>query len=84
MVKGVSRQVVVVRCPDARFFDQAIFLLREDVVGAPGSDRVLREACRAADDYIRENVQRRLVPRLVWILGGVVLALGAAAAAVLL
>ena len=53
-------------------------------MGAPGSDRVLRDACRAADDYIRENVQRRRVPRMVWILGGAVLALGAAAAAVLL
>ena len=40
MVKGVTRQVVVVRCPDARYFEEATFLLRADILGAPGSDRV--------------------------------------------
>ena len=47
MVKGVTRQVVVVRCPDARYFEEATFLLREDILGAPESDRVLKDACRA-------------------------------------
>ena len=29
MVKGVTRRVVVVRAPDQKYFEQAIFLLRE-------------------------------------------------------
>ncbi len=71
MVKGVTRQVVVVRCPDARYFEEATFLLREDVLSAPESDRVLKDACRAADAYIREHAEkRRLTRRLRCLLVG--------------
>lgn len=61
MVKGVTRQVVVVRCPDARYFEEATFLLREDIL--PGADRVLKDACRAADAYIREHAEKRRLTR---------------------
>lgn len=30
MVKGISRRVVVVDSPDQRFFEQAIFIVRND------------------------------------------------------
>ena len=30
MVKGVSRQVIVVKSPDPQLFEQAIFILRAD------------------------------------------------------
>ena len=33
LVKGVSRQVIVVKAPDPRFFEQAIFILKEDAFG---------------------------------------------------
>ena len=33
MVKGVSRQVIVVHSPDPKLFDQAIFILKDDAVG---------------------------------------------------
>ena len=32
MVKGVSRQVIVVHSPDPRLFDQAIFILKDEAV----------------------------------------------------
>ena len=32
MVKGVSRQVIVVHAPDPELFEQAIFILKEDAV----------------------------------------------------
>ena len=32
MVKGISRQVIVVQSPDKKLFDQAIFILKEDAV----------------------------------------------------
>ena len=63
MVKGVTRQVVVVRCPDARYFEEATFLLREDILGTAESDRVLKDACRAADAYIREHAEKRKLTR---------------------
>ena len=72
MVKGVTRQVVVVRCPDARYFEEATFLLREDILGTTESDRVLKDACRAADAYIREHAEQRKLTRRVryLLLGG--------------
>ena len=30
MVKGVSRQVILVRPPEPKLFEQAIFILRDD------------------------------------------------------
>lgn len=59
MVKGVTKQVVVVRCPDTKFFDQAIFMVRDDFLTGVDSEKILKEACRAADGYIRENVEHK-------------------------
>ena len=39
MVKGISRQVIVVRSPDPKLFEQAIFILREDALCARLSRR---------------------------------------------
>ena len=45
MVKGVSRQVIVLQSPDREHFEQAIFILREGQI--PVSDDVLlREASK--------------------------------------
>ncbi len=59
MVKGVTKRVVVVRCPDTKYFDQAIFMVREDAMDGRSPEHVLEEACRVADSYIRENVEKR-------------------------
>lgn len=49
MVKGISRRVVVVDAPDKRFFDQAIFIVRNDAAGRGVTSRELvREARRVA------------------------------------
>lgn len=59
MVKGVSRRVIVVRTPDPRF-EQAIFLLREDVLGAEGvsAEQVMEEARQVAAGYLRRNTSK--------------------------
>ena len=46
MVKGTSRQVIVVHAPEEKLFDQAIFILRDGAVGAGGvsDEALLREA----------------------------------------
>lgn len=40
MVKGISRRVVVLDSPDQRFFEQAIFIVRNDAAG--GGDHLQR------------------------------------------
>lgn len=62
MVKGVTKRVVVVHCPETRYFEQAIFMVREDALNGAEQERVLREACRAADSYIRLHGEKRRVP----------------------
>ena len=32
MVKGISRQVIVLHSPDPKLFDQAIFILKDEAV----------------------------------------------------
>lgn len=56
MVQGVSRQVIVVKSPDPRFFEQAIFIVKEDAFGKGASaEAVLQEARRAAEGYLRRS-----------------------------
>ena len=56
MVQGVSRQVIVVRTPDPRFFEQAIFIVKEAAFQrGVTAEEVLREARRAADGYLRRS-----------------------------
>ncbi|MBR3705320.1 MAG: translation initiation factor 2 [Oscillospiraceae bacterium] len=53
MVKGTSRRVIVVESPDPEFFEQAIFIVRNDVYERQGvtAQQVLGEACRIARGY---------------------------------
>ena len=58
MVKGISRQIIVVKSPDPRFFEQAIFIVREEALGREGvsDEAILQEAERVADGYARRGV----------------------------
>jgi len=48
MVKGISRQVIVVQSPDPELFEQAIFILKHEAVGKGITDELLlKEAQRA-------------------------------------
>lgn len=48
MVKGISRQVIVVHSPDPKLFEQAIFILKDEAVGKAGitDEQLLKEANR--------------------------------------
>jgi len=77
MVKGVTRQVIVLRPREEKLFDQAIFLLREDA--QPVTDEaLLKQARRAANQYLSR--QHRSQSRLRHLITAGYLALGAAAA----
>ena len=45
MVKGISRQVIVVHSPDKKLFEQAIFILKEDAKGVT-DEELMKEAKR--------------------------------------
>lgn len=63
MVKGISRQVIVVRSPDQKLFEQAIFILREEALGEGISDEaILRQAKLAAEGYLSAKTGRRKRP----------------------
>ena len=48
MVKGISRQVIVVHSPDPKLFEQAIFILKEDAAqGGVSDEALLKEAEQA-------------------------------------
>ena len=44
MVKGISRQVILVEAPDPKLFDQAIFILKDDVGEGITDELLLKEA----------------------------------------
>lgn len=48
MVKGISRQVILVHSPDTRLFEQAIFILKEDIPQNGITDEILLQEARKA------------------------------------
>ena len=48
MVKGVSRQVIVVQSPDKDLFEQAIFILTDDAVEKGVTDEMLLKQANLA------------------------------------
>ncbi len=59
MVKGISRQVVVVRSLDTKLFEQAIFLIRDGALPRQGvtEEDILKEANAAADAYLHTKLE---------------------------
>lgn len=85
MVKGISRRVIVVRSPDPRFFEQAIFLMKEDAFhnNTVSADQVVAEARRAAAGYLRRSGERNGSPWRTWLPRAAWFALGGGVSAVL-
>ena len=67
MVKGITRQVILVKSPDPKLFEEAIFIVKEEALAREGvsADQVLRQARQAADGYLKGSRawDRRLVRR---------------------
>lgn len=53
MVKGISRQVIVVQSPDPKLFEQAIFILRDNALHQDGvtDEALLKEAKKLIGRY---------------------------------
>ena len=72
MVKGISRQVIVVQTPDPKLFEQAIFILKEDAVGEGITDEaLLKEAQQAIQESGKYGKKKHLyLYGAVWAAGG--------------
>ena len=77
MVKGTSKQIVVVKSPDPKVFEEAIFIVKEDFLGRGGSVNALKEAQKVANEYIRDAVvsgrRHFRIPPFIWAIGGAIL-----------
>lgn len=77
MVKGTSRRVIVVDSPDPNYFEQAIFIVRNDVFERQGvtAQQVMGEACRIARNYAATAPVPlwKKIPWWLWTLGAAVL-----------
>lgn len=72
MVKGNSRQVIVVQNPEQKLFEQAIFILKEDVLkDGVTDDELMQEARRAAGEG-KSSVGKRNFRGPLWACGGAV------------
>ena len=75
MVKGISRQVIVVQSPDPKLFEQAIFILKEGAVEAGGvtDQQLLSEANRLIRSGRAEKVGLRWISGPIWACVGALL-----------
>ena len=77
MVKGSTRQVILVKSPDPKLFEEAIFIVREEALKREGitAEQVIQEAQQAADGYLRrgraEEQQSKFAPS-IWVAVGAV------------
>ena len=57
MVKGITRQVILVKSPDPKLFEQAIFFVKDEALAREGVDaeQVLKQARQAADGYLKRE-----------------------------
>lgn len=86
VVKGTSKRIVVVKSPDPKVFEEAIFIVKEDFLGNARRTDALKEAQQVANAYIRGAVtapdrrRHRILPLLWSVLGALI---GAAALALI-
>ena len=74
MVKGISRQVIVVPSPDKKLFDQAIFILKDDAVSEGISDdALLRQARQVLRGGAEEKKKSAALTGILCALGGALL-----------
>jgi len=65
LVKGITRRVIVVKAPDPRYFEEAIFIVKEDVsVTGVDAAQVLKEAETVATRFVKSKGRRGLFKRI--------------------
>jgi len=72
MIKGITKRVIVVKSPDPKIFEEAIFIVRDEVSQtAHSAEAFLREAQRIANGYIgNKNKNTRRFPPIAYASAG--------------
>ena len=75
MVKGISRQVIVVHSPDPKLFEQAIFILKDEAVGKAGvtDEALMKEAKRILNTTADRKRRKLYLYGPVWACGGAII-----------
>ena len=75
MVKGISRQVIVVHSPDPKLFEQAIFILRDEALGKDGvtEELLLKEASRLISNRRGNTPVNKFLNGPAWACAGALL-----------
>ena len=72
MVKGISRQVIVVQSPDKKLFEQAIFILKDDAVEVT-EEALMKEAQQVIRNPKAEGKRKLRYFGPAWACAGAVL-----------
>ena len=67
VVKGITRQVILVKSPDPKLFEEAIFIVKEEAMNREGvgAEQVIRQARQAADNYLKgSRIKKGLFDRI--------------------
>ena len=70
MVKGISRQVIVVQSPDPKLFEQAIFILKDEVVAQGVTDEMLLKEAQMAVRHVGRQKHPLYLFGPAWAAGG--------------
>ena len=70
MVKGISRQVILVQSPEPKLFEQAIFILKEDALKEGVTDELLLKEARAILRSSEEKKRHIYLYGAFWAAGG--------------
>lgn len=70
MVKGVSRQVIVVQAPEPKLFEQAIFILKDDMGEGITDELLLKEAQKAIHGNLQSKKRHFFLYGAFWAAGG--------------
>jgi len=78
VVKGTNKRVIVVKSPDPKVFEQAIFIVREDYSSGLEKHHVLLEAEKIANSYFTTAVGKpgrilRRIPKWAFAAAGALL-----------
>lgn len=73
MVKGISRQVIVVQAPEPKLFEQAIFILKDNMGDGITDELLLKEAQKAIRGTSHTKKRHLYLYGAFWAMGGALL-----------
>ena len=73
MVKGVSRQVIVVHAPEPKLFEQAIFILKDNMGEGITDELLLKEARQVIQGNARDKKRHYYLYGVFWACAGALL-----------